>query len=1518
MEDGSTISEEAEGDEKSHISASPLLPTTKPIQSAPDRDISTSIRFEDVKDELMAQALRKNIGFREVKREFDGPSNKSLEKLELKRKLLNLGFKLNELSDAKLNILISGVDKDKSGSISNEEVLQFFINEMEEDRILAQQPPKEDQDDVLAKPNRHGVLSVTVESGKDLVIPAESDVGQLPVLEIPRIRYSEKEKSERNRHCQLVLDENPELLSQLPYLQIINIDDPVVLRKTLKELKNRSIRSVPGAVADLEAKIDQSILNEKNSTDLSLDTTHLSSQPFERRTGQDSKAGDNDLNLEVPRSLHISERMKSLEEKRSTRFKRLKRVKQQAFGDKEKLSQLPRLVGGLKSGSGGVDCEYCGVYIENPITENTCQGPGCIEMFCGKCWGRLPTNRKYCETCFQHEGSNVEILGIQLREMLVRKLGGAVQLKNLREQFEQLDQDKSGSLSREEFVNALHEMQLHPSLSDNQITELLHQFDQNNDGLINFEEFQRWLCEDQAWEPTLEVITEAEGQDYVPEIIDAIIGRIHEASVLRSHSVPTYTSSEHAIDEVKSGKAVVPEEDEGVVCFQRILPILTSYEAEDDESESSGIQSIFEKFDVNEDGQIQFAELKALLQELGYEVEDSDVSLLMQALDSENGDGTISLEEFSDFIDPDKRRISRKRSLIDLLSEITTALREHSESCENVLAALLVLDPRMPKREMFTICESLGSVNVTITTDEVERLAIAFSMYQESTAVQDVEGDDEEKTSNLIGENLISVLRELIQKSDFPILTIQIEDIATACSTVAFGDERSGRKLDFTDDELSHLWLVIACSQNEVSQASFVSSIAEVLTAEASSSALPLWVQVGLLIDNVRCCHGIQYGELLSKKAFFAIIRHEKFIQLKNKIQETLRNLNELVSGQQLYLVSVSIVHSNRVLVRAYDPILRREMNVICTEETQVIESLPFLGKQNAETNDIHFTFERQSSKSTTREKRFEANPNGLINSACFPKLDAAICSLCSRLQLHRQQSTGSFLMSLKESDNLVHSIRTSLSSVPLPFFSSVSPQKVEFSVDARSITKQVSVNDFIVQEIGKYPALKAYLSGIRSILRVYCIVIGSAATSSYNWVEFTAYLRGLRHPYACVELSPYDESFRTPVKLGGGANPNWNFHHKLSITPPTRCTERTDRAAVFMDVLQINNKPDPDGQKLIQLLSTVRKPTADSSFVVLSVRRTIPSAQDEIPRLYCTAYDPTTACDYEVLGYPDDWSVDFFDTARAESDGAFQRKWEKMVQAMRLGKNISPKMTISVYNQAKCDQVIGICEIPITSLLASEGQILGGWFSVYNQGKHTGYVKIRAQFDMNVVSSDPKSVNQLTTTIFKEPLPIPTKVQEIEKPKDIREKPSTEKNTSKEDEKMRQENIKLQQEVLKLKEAHAQTARRAQKLEHQLKTQQSAPAQQHDTESSNWRRKYDRLKKQASDQQAEYEAAMKRMEAKIQHVPTEVCTLLSIALYANFNPSLERQSACGLQHGTRNTFVYEKYLTGTMQATSI
>lgn len=97
------------------------------------------------------------IEYRDVKREFANAG--VIRKADFKRRMMNLGFKMDEMSDEKVLILFNGMDKDKSNTIQAEELLEYFMLDMEEDRLTSAVPEREDED-VPEKVNQEGTLEV--------------------------------------------------------------------------------------------------------------------------------------------------------------------------------------------------------------------------------------------------------------------------------------------------------------------------------------------------------------------------------------------------------------------------------------------------------------------------------------------------------------------------------------------------------------------------------------------------------------------------------------------------------------------------------------------------------------------------------------------------------------------------------------------------------------------------------------------------------------------------------------------------------------------------------------------------------------------------------------------------------------------------------------------------------------------------------------------------------------------------------------------------------------------------------------------------------------------------------------------------------------------------------------------------------------------------------------------------------------------------------------------------------------
>ena len=66
-------------------------------------------------------------------------------------------------------------------------------------------------------------------------------------------------------------------------------------------------------------------------------------------------------------------------------------------------------------------------------------------------------------------------------------------------------------------------------------------------------------------------------------------------------------------------------------------------------AEASAYAATFEIVDVNKDGHISAAELKQLMAALGEDITDETAAEVVKEMDAD-GDGEISLQEFSDFM----------------------------------------------------------------------------------------------------------------------------------------------------------------------------------------------------------------------------------------------------------------------------------------------------------------------------------------------------------------------------------------------------------------------------------------------------------------------------------------------------------------------------------------------------------------------------------------------------------------------------------------------------------------------------------------------------------------------------------------------------------------------------------------------------------------------------------------------------------------------------------------------------
>ncbi|KAG3102646.1 hypothetical protein PC121_g1149 [Phytophthora cactorum] len=372
--------------------------------------------------------------------------------------------------------------------------------------------------------------------------------------------------------------------------------------------------------------------------------------------------------------------------------------------------------------------------------------------------------------------------------------------------------------------------------------------------------------------------------------------------------------------------------------------------------------------------------------------------------------------------------------------------------------------------------------------------------------------------------------------------------------------------------------------------------------------------------------------------------------------------------------------------------------------------------------------FERrqQEKHEVSRELTFTKSPYGLITSKFHPELSNSMLTVIERVRAdlrrrhHSSMSHSSRLhvlsLSMVESDAFVSTLRTLLSQVELPFFWSVSPRSLVLSIESEFLDQQNKpsfqqlVADTLLLHGSQLPpplrALATFVAHTASSLLVRYEVVGKYTNVETSWQEFQDFISGHQNAYAVMELHPQGSLFTTRVARASGSGAvQWNLKTQIKMEEPKLCDHRIDRPVVFTDTVKASCIPGSTPST--ENINFITGDSAESPghFVVISVRRALPNGSESPkPRLYCTAYDPLTSCDYAVEGYPSDWPVDFFDVTVNPS---FESQWQTMLGTMRLGVTITPKLAITVFNkQPKTDKLVGECEVSIGSAVIQEGHI--------------------------------------------------------------------------------------------------------------------------------------------------------------------------------------------------------------------
>ncbi|KAE9047840.1 hypothetical protein PR002_g820 [Phytophthora rubi] len=352
---------------------------------------------------------------------------------------------------------------------------------------------------------------------------------------------------------------------------------------------------------------------------------------------------------------------------------------------------------------------------------------------------------------------------------------------------------------------------------------------------------------------------------------------------------------------------------------------------------------------------------------------------------------------------------------------------------------------------------------------------------------------------------------------------------------------------------------------------------------------------------------------------------------------------------------------------------------------------------------------------------------------------------------------------------------------------------------------------------------------------------------------------------------------FRLQLMSGSGAV-QWNFKTQIKLEEPKLCDHRIDRPVVFTDTVKVSRIPDstPTTESINFIVTDSGE--SPGHFVVVSVRRALPSGPESPkPRLYCTAYDPLTSCDYAVEGYPQDWSVDFFDVTVSPS---FEEKWRAMLQTMRLGATITPKLSVTVFNKKpKTDKLVGECEVSVGSAIILEGHIFEERIALHPPSSTTisstttatttaGVTALTFRFDVKKTAKDgdgstAKETRSYSHHVTGSPVPIKLGAQylagEIVTP---RLQP-VEDNS---DDRLKQ----LQASIVSIEQSKLEAQEQVRQLQAQIQQFSYASNKSSDDTSERWKRRLEQARQEQFAAEEQHAARLAALQDEIRHLTEE------------------------------------------------
>ncbi|GLD94230.1 hypothetical protein PINS_up002841 [Pythium insidiosum] len=886
----------------------------------------------------------------------------------------------------------------------------------------------------------------------------------------------------------------------------------------------------------------------------------------------------------------------------------------------------------------------------------------------------------------------------------------------------------------------LSELSVQPPLSDEQRRSLMALFDANKDGEISLTEFRDWILKDQLWQPASVTASELGTPDLISQLIascvDLIVDSAFDAlNVGALTSVWTVTTNSSLFESPK----VTMETDQGrrnrsetgSILYQRVTTFqVNDLHGSDASSADNAVESVFQQFDTDSSGVIDVPELIGLLSALGLHVPERDARLLMHRLESAlDVNDSVSISEFREYAERLTQPSARSETLQDALIALERAASSDSQQRQLLQDTLQQLHWGMRDVEVAAVCRTLrADIGLDMTEDVVRRITNALYFCEivpapsnpETVSPLEQSSEATHSDSKLLEvHNSGDILNLMIFAGNTTTMSAEVKafDVRHTCRAVAAHLEEVTKT-----STVESIWTSVfgADTSTCVNQRQFMEKLIRsgLTITQTSNNAdkvdrrLITKLHLGLTLDALRAENGNtdDVQDLVSFGLFTVMMRRQRIDELEGKFAHALTSRLKLSGGQVWRLATVSIV-GNQLVIRSVDPVRKLEMNYVFDASEYTTQAIQQLCSTTWPSDRVCI--------GGGRESWFTGSPTGLVTDATYPRLHDAFRKLMARFRvatdrsISAQQQSVTYL-ALVEGVDFLQSLRDALVCANLPFFWAVSPVALEFSVDQNYLTQtnRATFQQLVVDSVTKKTPARPLYSLVKftaSSLVVRYEIVGKNAVVTSPWEDFQALLRGEQRLFATLELRPQGDVFTTRLDQGGSNGaPKWNFKENMTMREPDRVDHRIDASIVYTDTAKVLTLPVSRGGGKKITFAPADASSTDGHFMVLSVRKAMPSKNGEVPRLYCTAYDPITACDYAVDGYPDDWSVDFFNPSVHRD---YESRWQAMLSTLSLGITLTPKMSIKVFNrQSKAEVQVGECEVSVCSAIAQEGHLFDEW----------------------------------------------------------------------------------------------------------------------------------------------------------------------------------------------------------------